>query len=158
MVVALYAGSFDPITLGHTDIIKQSADVFEKIIIGVAYNPEKQGFLAVSDRVELIRECIKDIPNAEVYAYEGLTVDFAREHDVTVLVRGLRTSADFEYEAQLAKINADLAPNIKTIFLTSKSEYNHISSSAVRELISHNCDISKYVPQNVAHYFSKNHS
>lgn len=155
MTIALYAGSFDPITLGHLDIIHKSADIFEKVIIGVAYNPEKQGFLSVTNRVKLIRECTKNIPNAEVYSYDGLTVDFSKKHGVKVLIRGLRTSADFEYESQLAQINYDLDNNIKTIFLTSKPEYNYISSSAVRELISHNCDISKFVPQNVNNYFIK---
>jgi pantetheine-phosphate adenylyltransferase len=116
MTIALYAGSFDPITLGHLDIIKQSTEIFDKVIIGVTYNPEKQGFFTIKDRVKLIQECIKNIPNCEVYSYEGLTVNFAKEHDANVLVRGLRNSADLEYEIQLAKINNDLANNIKTVF------------------------------------------
>ena len=155
MAIALYAGSFDPITLGHLDIIKQSAGIFEKVIIGVAYNSEKKSFLPVSDRVSLIKDSVRDIPNIEVYSYDGLTVEFAKEHNVSVLVRGVRNSVDFEYEVQLAQINSDLNPYIKTVFLTSKPEYNHISSSAVKELISHKCDISKYVPRNVKDYFSK---
>lgn len=155
MTIALYAGSFDPITLGHLDIIQKSADIFEKVIIGVAYNPEKQGFLPISDKVELIRESIKDIPNTEVYSYDGLTVDFAKEHGATVLVRGLRNSTDFEYETQLAQINSDLDNTIKTVFLTSKPEYNCISSTAIRELLSHGCDISKYVPKNINNYFKR---
>lgn len=149
MTIAMYAGSFDPITSGHLDIIKQSSEIFEKIIIGVANNPDKKSFLPIKDRVELIKECVKGIPNAEVYDYDGLTVDFAKKHGVTVLIRGLRNSVDFEYEFQLAKINYDLDSSIKTVFLTSKKEFNYISSSAVRELISHNSDISKYVPQPV---------
>ena len=155
MTTALYAGSFDPVTKGHLDIIKQSSEIFERVIIGVAYNPEKSGFIPVSDRVLLIKECVKDIPNCEVFFYDGLTVNFAKEHNAKVLIRGLRNSADFEYEEQLAKINYDLADNIKTIFMTSMQEYNYISSSAIRELISHNCDISKYVPECVQKYFNK---
>ena len=108
MTIALYAGSFDPINLGHLDIIHKSADIFEKVIIGVAYNPEKQGFLPVSERIGLIKECLKSVPNTEVYSYDGLTVDFAKEHGANVLIRGLRTSADFEYESQLAQMNYDL--------------------------------------------------
>ena len=149
MTIALYAGSFDPITFGHLDIIKQSSEIFEKIIIGVANNPDKKSFFPIKDRVKLIKECVKNIPNAEVHDYDGLTIDFAKKHGATVLVRGLRNSADFEYENQLAKINYDLANDIKTIFFVSKVENNYISSSAVRELISHNCDISKYVPEPV---------
>jgi pantetheine-phosphate adenylyltransferase len=156
MTTALYAGSFDPITLGHFDIIKQSSEIFEKVIIGVAFNPEKKGFLSVPDRVELIKECVKNIPNSEVHSYEGLTVNFANEHNAKVLIRGLRDSADFEYEYQLAKINSDLASNIKTVFLTSKPEYNYISSSSVRELLSQNCDIRKYVPECVSRFLKAN--
>lgn len=149
MTTALYAGSFDPITFGHLDIIKQSSEIFDKIIIGVANNPDKKSFLPIKDRVELIKESVKDIKNAEVHDYDGLTVDFAKKHGAVVLVRGLRNFVDFEYEFQLARINYDLDSNIKTVFLTSKIENNSISSSAVRELISYNRDISKYVPQAV---------
>ena len=155
MTIALYAGSFDPITLGHLDIIQKSADMFEKVIIGVAYNPEKQGFLPILDRVELIKECVKDIPNTEVCYYDGLTVNFAKEHGAFVLIRGLRNLTDFEYETQLAQINSDLDNAIKTVFMTSKPEYNGISSTAIRELLSHGCDISKYVPENVNNYFKR---
>ena len=155
MVTVLYAGSFDPITKGHLDIISQSSEIFERVIIGVAYNPEKNGLIPVSDRVCLIKESVKDIPNCEVYSYNGLTVNFAKEHNAKVLIRGLRNSADFEYEEQLARINYDLAGDIKTVFMTSKPEYNYISSSAIRELVSNNCDISKYVPECVQRYFSR---
>lgn len=155
MVTALYAGSFDPITKGHLDIINQSSGIFERVIIGVAYNPAKSGLIPVSDRVQLIKDCIKDIPNCEVFSYDGLTVNFAKEHNAKVLIRGLRNSADYEYEEQLARINYDLAGDIKTIFMTSKPEHSYISSSAIRELISHNCDISKYVPEYVQKYFSR---
>lgn len=155
MVTALYAGSFDPITKGHLDIIRQSSDIFERVIIGVAYNPEKKGFISVPDRVQLIKESVKGISNCEVFSYDGLTVNFAKEHNVKVLIRGIRNSADFEYEEQLARINYDLVNDIKTVFMTSKPEYNYISSSAIRELISHNCDISKYVPECVQKHFSR---
>ena len=154
MTIALYAGSFDPITLGHMDIIKQASEIFDKVIIGVAYNPEKKGCISVSDRVNLIKEAVKNFSNCEIYSYDGLTVNFAKKHNAKVLVRGLRNSADLEYEMQLAKINSDLANDIKTVFLTSKAEYNYISSSAVRELLSNNCDISKYVPKCVQKYFA----
>lgn len=149
MTKALYAGSFDPITLGHMDIINQTSEIFDTVIIGVAHNPDKKCFLLPEKRVELIKECVKNISNVEVYTYEGLTVDFAKSHKASVLIRGLRNSADFEYENQLAQMNSDLDSSIKTVFLTSKPEYNHISSSSVRELIYYGVDISKYVPEPV---------
>ena len=155
MKTELYAGSFDPITLGHLDIIEQSANIFNRVIIGIAYNSEKKGFISVPDRLELIKESVKHFSNCEVFSYEGLTVNFAKEHNASVLIRGIRNSADFEYELQLSRVNFDLNKNIKTVFLTSKPEYNHISSTAIRELLLHKCDISKYVPASVSNYFQK---
>ena len=152
MTTCLYAGSFDPITLGHLDILEQSAKMFDKVIIAVAHNPEKHGFIPVEKRVELIKNSVKDISNVQVYSYSGLTVDFAKKHGATVLIRGLRNSSDFEYENQLAQINYKLDNNIKTVFLTSKPEHNFISSSCIRELVSHKCNLSEFVPESVAEY------
>ena len=149
MTTALYAGSFDPITLGHIDILNTASSIFNKVIIAVAYNPEKQCFLPVEARVKLIKECL---PNNEVYSYDGLTVDFAKQHGASVLIRGIRNSGDFEYENKLALINSKLAKDIKTVFLTSSPEYSFISSSVVRELLLHKQDLSNFVPQNVAEF------
>lgn len=143
MTTALYAGSFDPITYGHTDIIEAGLNIFDKVIIGVAVNPDKKTYLPLEKRVELIKICF---PGIEVYSYSNLTVKFAKEHGATVLLRGLRSSADFEYENQLAQINSKLDCNIKTVFLTAKPEHSSISSSAVRELLAHKYDLSKFVP------------
>ena len=155
MTVALYAGSFDPITYGHLDILKKSLQIFDRIIVGVAYNPEKQGFLSIEDRVNLIKNCVSEIPNIDVYSYNGLTVNFAKEHNARVLIRGLRNSLDFEYEIQLAEINSTLNENIETVFLIPNPKYSFISSSCVRELVSQKGDLANFVPDLVADFLYK---
>lgn len=155
MKIAVYAGSFDPITLGHLDILKNGSEIFDKVLIAVARNPEKKGLLETEERVRLIKESTKDINNVEVFSFEGLTVDFAKEHNADFLIRGLRNSADFEYENDLAQINHKLNKDIQTVFLTAKPEHSFISSSAVRELLSHKCDLSDFVPKTAAEYLYK---
>ncbi len=155
MTIAVYAGSFDPFTLGHLDILKRSCAIFDKVLIGVAYNPEKTCLLLPEERVEIIKLCTKDFAGIEVFSYEYLTVDFAKEHNAAVLIRGLRDSADFDYENQLAQINQSINSNVQTIFLASKPEHSFISSSAVRELISHKCDLSGFVPGKAKKYLYK---
>ena len=152
MTVAIYPGSFDPITNGHIDILKSGAEIFDKVIIAVSYNANKEGFLPVSTRAELIQECVKDLPNVEVDCFEGLTVEYAKKRGATVLLRGLRTSFDFEYEMQLSQTNHALYNNIKTVFLITKPKYNFISSSTIREIFLNNGDISMFVPQPVCDY------
>ena len=152
MAVAIYAGSFDPITYGHIDILENGAEIFEKVIIAVAYNPEKKAFLSVDERIRLIKESTKHIPNVEVYSFDGLTVEFAKKYNASVLLRGLRNSADFEYENQLAQINSTLNNNIKTVFLSSKPQYSFISSSCIRELVVYKQNLSQYVPECVAKF------
>lgn len=155
MTVAVYAGSFDPFTLGHFDILKRSCEIFDRVLIGVAYNPEKTSLLLPEERVEIIKLGTKDFAGIEVFSYEGLTVDFAKKHNATVLIRGLRNSADFEYENQLAQINLSLNKNIQTVFLSSKPEHSFISSTAVRELILHKCSLSDFVPEPAKNYLYK---
>ena len=155
MTIALYAGSFDPITLGHLDIIEQGSKIFEKVLVGVAVNPDKKSYLSVEKRVELIKESTKQFSNVEVYSFDGLTVDFAKKHNAKVLLRGLRNSADFEYENQLAQINSKLNKTIQTVFLSSTPEHSFISSTAVRELVSLNQDLSDFVPKAVKEYLQK---
>ena len=152
MTIGLYAGSFDPITLGHLDIIKSSSEIFKKVIVGVAVNSNKKYLISTDDRIKLIKECTKGISNVEVYSFDGLTTDFAKAYNASVLVRGLRNINDFEYEKELALFNNDVKNSIKTVFLISKPEFSYVSSSAVKELIFYKSDISKYVPINVVEY------
>ncbi len=152
MTIAIYPGSFDPITNGHLDILKSGAEIFDKVIIAVSYNANKQGFLPVDIRTKLIEESAKDIPNVEVDSFEGLTVEYAKKRGATVLLRGLRTSFDFEYEMQLSQTNHALYGDIKTVFLITKPEYNYISSSCVREILLNKGDIKGFVPDPVCEY------
>ena len=156
MTISLYAGSFDPITYGHLDIIKTSASMFEKVIIAVGYNENKKSFIPVEKRLELINDCVKNIPTAEVCFYEGLTVDFAKKKNASVLIRGLRNPADFGFENELAQVNSKLNNNIHTVCLFAKPELACISSSAVREILANGGDLSGFVPQNVLDYLKTN--
>lgn len=149
MTVAIYPGSFDPITNGHLDILKSGAEIFDKVIIAVSYNANKKGFLTVDERVDLIKRSITHLPNVEVDFFEGLTVEYAKKQGADVLLRGLRTSFDFEYELQLSQANNALNKNLKTIFLITKPEFNFISSSMVKEILVNNGDISNFVPKPV---------
>lgn len=155
MTIAIYPGSFDPITNGHLDILKSGAEIFEKVIIAVSYNANKQGFLPIETRVELIRESVKNMPNVEVDSFEGLTIEYAKKRGASVLLRGLRTSFDFEYEMQLSQTNHALYNEIKTVFLITKPEYNFISSSCVREILLNKGDITSFVPEAVQAYLTK---
>ena len=149
MKIAIYPGSFDPITKGHLDILKTGAGIFDKVIIAVAKNSEKKGFLTVDERVKLIRESVKDIDNVEVDSFDGLTIEYAKRKNAQILIRGLRVVSDFEYELQLSQANSALCSDIKTVFLTTKPKYNFISSSTIKEIFINNGDISKFVPEPV---------
>ena len=155
MKTAIFAGSFDPITNGHIDILKRGAEIFDKIIIAVSCNADKKAFLPAETRVKLIKESVSGIKNVEVDYFAGLTVDYARKHNASVLLRGLRTVKDFEYEIQLSQTNSALDKNIETVFIIAKPEYSFVSSSAVREIFMNNGDISAFVPQPVASYLKK---
>lgn len=152
MTIAIYPGSFDPITKGHLDVLETGAKIFEKVIIVVAYNLNKKSFLTVDERVNLIKESVKHLDNVEVDSFDGLTVDYAKKRNATILLRGLRAVSDFEYEMQLSQTNSALSEDIKTVFLITKPEYNFISSSTVKEIYLNNGDISKFVPQPVSEY------
>ena len=152
MTIAIYPGSFDPITNGHLDILKSGSEIFDKVIIAVSYNINKKGFLTVDERVELIKKSVAHLKNVEVDSFEGLTVEYAKKKGADVLLRGLRTSFDFEYELQLSQTNNALYSDLKTVFLITKPEYNFISSSMVREILANKGDISKFVPKAVENF------
>lgn len=149
MKIAVYPGSFDPITKGHIDILKNGAEIFDKVIIAVARNSEKNAFLSVAERVELIKKSVKELENVEVDSFEGLTIEYAKKRNANVILRGLRAVSDFEYEMQLSQANSALSSEIKTIFLITKPKYNFISSSTIKEIYLNNGDISKFVPEPV---------
>lgn len=152
MKIAIFAGSFDPFTNGHLDILKSGAEIFDKVIVAITYNSQKQGFLPIDVRKKLIEESIKNMPNVEVDSYEGLTVEYAKRRGACVLLRGLRNSSDYEYEMQLSQNNSALDDSIKTLFLITKPEHSYISSSAVREIAANKGDVSQFLPKPVADY------
>ena len=134
MSSAIYPGSFDPVTLGHLDIIRRSAAMFDSVIIGVLNNTSKTPLFSVEERVNMLKEVVSDIPNVRVESFGGLLVDFARKNGVKTIVRGLRAVTDFEYELQLAQSNRKVAPEIDTVFLTTSIEYAYLSSSIVKRI------------------------
>ena len=142
---AIYPGSFDPVTLGHIDIIRRSAELFDHLIIAVLNNSAKKPLFSVEERVHMLKEVTKDIPNTEVLSFGGLTVEFARECGAHALVRGLRAVTDFEYELQLAQLNRVIAPEIDTVLLTTNLKYAYLSSSSVKEVAAYGGDISSFV-------------
>ena len=155
MTIAIYPGSFDPITNGHFDVLVRASRLFEKVIIVVLSKPDKKSYFSVKIRLELIKESVKHIKNVEVDSYEGLTVKYAEENNAKVLIRGLRAVSDFEYEMQIAQINKNLNDNLDTIFLVPGVENNFLSSSIVKEVALFGGDVSKLVPEAVNKYFKK---
>ena len=150
MANAIYPGSFDPITYGHIDIIKRASRLTDKLVVGVLVNNEKKPMFTLDERVEMIREAVKDIPNVIVKEFSGMTVDFARSEQASFIVRGLRAVTDFEYELQLSHTNKKIAPEIDTVFLMTSLEYTYLSSSIVKEVASYGGDISAFVTDDVA--------
>ncbi len=146
MTTAAYSGTFDPITYGHYDIIERASRMFPKLIVAVGLNPSKNPRFDLDERVTLIREVVKELSNVEVKGFSGLVVDFAHENGITVLVRGVRTVGDFDYEKQMAVMNRDLYSDLDTVMLAPSPQYAHLSSSLVRELASLGAPIEKLVP------------
>ena len=144
--VGIYPGSFDPVTLGHLDIIERSSKMFDKLIVGVLYNPNKKALFSADERVKMIRSVTGHLCNVEVTSFEGLSVDFARSVGAHVLVRGLRAVTDFEYELQMAQTNHAMCPEIDTIFLTTNLRYAYLSSSIVKEVAYFDGNIEMFVP------------
>ncbi len=150
MATAIYPGSFDPITLGHLDIIERSAEVFDKVIVGVLINKTKKPFFTIEERVDMIKEVTKDIPNVEICSFNGLLIDFSDKMKADVIVRGIRAVSDFEYELMMAQTNKQLNPNIETMFFATRAKYSFLSSSTIRELADFNGDITQFVPEEVS--------
>jgi pantetheine-phosphate adenylyltransferase len=146
---AMYPGTFDPITRGHEDIVRRCARLFDNVVVAVASSPRKQPMFSLEERVALVEVVLGEIDNVSVTGYSGLTVDFAAEHGLGAIVRGLRAVSDFEFEFQLATMNRHLSADIETVFLTPNERYNFVSSSLVREIAEHGGDISKFVHPHV---------
>ena len=148
---AVYPGSFDPVTFGHLDIIKRAAEIFDVLVVSVLNNKGKTPLFSVEERVKILEEATKDIPNVQVDSFSGLLVDYAAANDIHVSVRGLRAITDFEYELQIAQTNAKLSGGkLDSVFLTTNLEYAYVSSSTVKEIASFGGDISQCVPDFVA--------
>jgi pantetheine-phosphate adenylyltransferase len=144
--VAVYPGSFDPVTNGHLDIIRRAAASYPKIIVAVVANPNKKPLLSLAERVALLREVCKDVPHVEVDRFEGLLVDYVRRRKASLIIKGLRIVSDFEYEFSMAMLNRRLRGGVDTMFLPASLEYAYISSSSVREVFSLGGDIAEFVP------------
>ena len=149
MPIAMYPGSFDPVTRGHLDIIKRSSRMFDTLIVAVLNNSAKTPLFTVKEREEMLQECCKDIPNVKVMSFDGLTVNFAQQQHATVMVRGLRAVTDFENEILLAHTNHALCPGIETVFLSTSLKWSYLSSTIVREAAHYNHEVSKCVTPNV---------
>ena len=151
MIKAIYPGSFDPVTLGHTDIIRRASRAVDELIIGVLINREKHPLFTIEERVDMLKESTRDFPNVTVETFEGRTVDFAREHDANIIIRGLRAVTDFEVEMQMAQTNRILDPNIDTMFFTTSPKYAYLSSTIVKEVAHYEgTNICKFVNPYVA--------
>ena len=146
MKKAIYPGSFDPGTFGHQDMIERSAAIVDELIVGVLNNSAKNSLFSVDERVSMLEELTKEIPNVKVDSFDGLLVDYMKERGATIIVRGLRAVTDFEYELQIAQTNHVEYPGAETIFLTTNLKYSYLSSSIVREFAAYGGDISKFVP------------
>lgn len=142
---AIYPGTFDPVTNGHTDLIERGAKLFDQVIVGVAASPSKQPWFDLDTRVSMIEGAIAHLPNVSVVGFSGLLVDFAKQHNAQVLIRGLRAVSDFEYEFQLANMNRRLSPDLESVFLTPAEENSFISSTLVKEVALHSGDVSEFV-------------
>ncbi len=145
MIGAVYPGTFDPLTRGHEDLVRRAAVLFSTVIVGVADSRAKRPFFTLSERVDIAREVLKDVPNVKVVGFSGLLINFIHEHNARVIMRGLRAVSDFEYEFQLAGMNRNLYPDVETVFLTPSEQHMFISATLVREIATLGGDVSKFV-------------
>jgi len=147
--VAVYTGTFDPVHLGHLDIIQRGSTLFDRLIVGVGVNPDKATFFTIEERVRLIEEVASEFGNVEVIAFPGLAVQFVRQCGARIMLRGLRTLSDMEYEFTMSLMNLNLDPGIETIFLMAKEEFSHVSSSLLRQIATLGGDLTKFLPSPV---------
>ncbi len=150
MRTSIYPGSFDPITYGHIDIIDRASKITDKLIVAVLNNDEKKSLFTMEERIEMIKDAVKDYKNVEVESFGGLLVDYVKEKGANIIIRGLRAVTDFEYELQLAQTNRELYKDIDTIFMLTNLQYSYLSSSIVKQVASYKGDISKFVTPFVA--------
>jgi len=148
-LIAVYPGTFDPITNGHTDLVNRGAKIFDKVIIAVAENPSKNTLFNVKERISFIQVIFNMNTQVEIYPLDKLLVEFANDHNATVILRGLRAVSDFEYEVQLASMNRSMEPNIESVFMSPAEEYGFLSSSIIKEIAKHGGDLSKFVDKAV---------
>ena len=156
--IALYPGTFDPITLGHVDIVKRAVGLFQNLMVAVADNPEKQTLFSVEERIELLRESLKDVEHITITSFDGLTAGFAKSIGAVAIIRGLRAVSDFEFEFQMALMNRKLEPDVEAVFLMPKDKYSFISSSLVKDIAKRGGDISAFVPPAVVEALNKRFS
>lgn len=149
MIKAIYPGTFDPITIGHLDIISRASKIYDKLVVAIMDNPNKHCVFTKEERIELIKKCIKEYSNVEVVLGEGLTVDFARKMNCKVIVRGIRALTDYEYELAQATANMNLDKDIETVFLVAKPELSFLSSSIAKEIARFSGDIKPYIPKQI---------
>ena len=153
--LAVYAGSFDPATFGHLDLIERAAELFDNVIIAIGVHPTKHPLFSADERKSLIVSIASHIPNVVVDSFDGLLIEYCASKNASVIVRGLRVTTDFEYELQIAHANADLRPTIDTIFLPTRTKHGFVSASLVREIASHGGDVSRYAPKVVVDALAK---
>ncbi len=147
--IAVFPGSFDPFTVGHESIVLRALDMFDEIIIAIGYNSEKKGFFPIEKRIKWIETVFEKTPKVKVLSFEGLTVDFCKQHNAKYLLRGLRTSSDFEFERAIAQMNKKILPEVESVFLLTSPENTPISSTIVREIYKHGGNISEFIPKNM---------
>ena len=147
MITAVYPGSFDPVTLGHLDIIKRSANMFDHVIIGVLNNTSKTPLFSLEERVNMLNDAVSDLENVSVQCFNGLLVDFVKQNKSNIIIRGLRALTDFDLEMQMAQGNRVVAPDVDTVFLSTSVQYSYLSSSVVKEYARYGVDLKDFVPE-----------
>ncbi len=151
----VFAGTFDPVTVGHTFVINKCLECFDRVVVAVGVNSEKSPLFNLQERIDMIKKAFEGVNSVEVKAFDGLLVDFMKKENITVNVRGVRNNDDYKYEANMASFNLDMYPEITTIFIPTPQSLAHVSSSAVRSIMSYGADIDKYVPKSVADVYVK---
>ncbi len=149
MRTAIFPGSFDPFTIGHYDVLESALQLFDKVIVAVGYNSSKKGFFSPETRIEIIKQAVADMPNVEVCTYSGLTIDLCHKLGVNNIIRGLRTTTDFEMESVIAQANKKMAPDVSTVFIPACQEFSFISSTVVRDILIHKGNAAQFLPKGV---------